>query len=476
MDLSHNKIRYLRSISFEQLSLLQYIDLRYNEISSSKFFRFYQRPIILQSPGCFLLGHNSLKYIFTDNFRKQIQVKFIDFSFNEITSLSRYSFRGLNFSQISLSGNKLRKIDLNHFYINQELQELDVSNNFIVNITNEESIQLSTLKTANLSHNNLTNIFPTIISQLPTLKKIDLSYNRLSDFESLTSLLNQSLRIYAEGNPWECSCNSSVLYRQLSGKHTFACRDGGDKCLVCATPANLTGILIQNTCSEPKSTEPTNTQPSQTQFTNTEHSNLITILSIISGILATTLFGAGIGWKINQRKLKNCSSVKSSQKHSNQEIELGNNKAVNFYNSTAQYSFKAPPPKHSQILSPIQALSPAPRQDGFHQVHAKMKAENNQTAHQNMEYSKEINDVYMNQINLQQKNKLSAHDGKQDYVNINVTAHQTQIQRGNEEYDKSKSNRVHNPFYEAENYYNVTPGSNPSYCDKEESLYVQPMN
>ena len=121
LDLSQNKIDDLRSRSFWRLNSLRYIDLRYNEISSIHHgnrwsFIFNWSPIILQSPGCFLLGHNSLEYflsrdyIFDEYIRIQTQAQFIDFSFNKITYLSRNNFQSFNFSQMSLSGNKLKKL------------------------------------------------------------------------------------------------------------------------------------------------------------------------------------------------------------------------------------------------------------------------------------------------------------------------------------------------------------------------------
>ena len=438
LDLSYNKISHFNFNSIEQLLSLQYIDLRYNAIG---YYYINVTSATLQTPGCLLLGHNlqgdNFEY---QNYSERLQIPFIDFSFNNISTLSRNFYKGFNFSQISLSGNKLRKIDLNYFYINQELQELDVSNNFIVNITNEDAIPLSSLKNVNLSHNNLTNIFPNIISQLASLEELDLSFNRLIDFESFMSVSNLSLRIYGEGNPWKCNCNSSVLYQKLSGKHTFACRDGGDECLYCATPSNLTGVLIQNTfCLEPKSTKPTTTQSSNTQPTSTGISNLTTILLIVFGILAIILLSIGIDWKIRQRSNKKGLITKFKQEHSNQETQLANNKAVTTSDSTVQHPLKAD------------------------------QRSDDATGNGNM---------YQNLNNLQQKDKLSAFDDKNDYVDVDVIAHQEQISSGgrNENTYQNHSSHVDSPLPTAENLYDVTPDCNLSYGENGESFYVQPVN
>ena len=224
---------------------------------------------------------------------------------------------------------------------------------------------------------------------------------------------------------------------------------------------------MQNTCSEPQSTEPT----------NTEHSNLTTMLLISCGILALILLGAGIGWKLRYRISKNDSNINPKRKNPNQEAQLPNSKADASHDSTAVNLFEAPPLKHSQMLSSNQLHSPAAYPGEFLQVHADMGGENNEKADKRSDDSKEFDHTYLNQFNLQQKDKLSAHDDEH-YVNIDVTARQAHMQSRsrNEEYYKNKSKHVHTSLYKAENYYNVTSGSDLNYNEKEESLYAQPMN
>jgi len=109
-------------------------------------------------------------------------IEYLDLSDNYIASLPSHAFAGLpNLVQLNLSRNNISSIEPGAFAGLPNLVQLNLSRNNISSIEPGAFTGLPKVKRINLGHNNISKIDYTIFRNLPNLKELDLRDNPLSE-------------------------------------------------------------------------------------------------------------------------------------------------------------------------------------------------------------------------------------------------------------------------------------------------------
>lgn len=187
----------------------------------------------LDGPVSVLFERNRLKRILSIDTSDVIEA--LSFDGNVIEALSPYAFQGLvNLKVLSISGNRLDKIGHHDLQTSKSsdglvLEELDLSDNFLVHVDDDafeqlpmlrilrmsnnpiHMLDLSTIQALNsvhglrvlrLSHTQLTSLPPKqLVNPLRSLQELDLSYNRLTEVPEALQNAEHLLRLNLDGNP-----------------------------------------------------------------------------------------------------------------------------------------------------------------------------------------------------------------------------------------------------------------------------------
>ncbi|CRK97135.1 CLUMA_CG010532, isoform A [Clunio marinus] len=178
-------------------------------------FQHYPNAEILYAAN---LGLKTLSRALFENANRLVDVHLEG---NNLTGLDEFLFHGaVNLRRIVLSNNQITTMgkdtfkkmivkSLNAFDnpYQRKLEEIDLSNNQLMDLEYETFSQLNSLKILLLAHNNIKlkfGLFPVL------LKKLDLSYNQLRDF-TLRQLINSQMleELKLNGNFFE---NASIEY------------------------------------------------------------------------------------------------------------------------------------------------------------------------------------------------------------------------------------------------------------------------
>ncbi|XP_048083495.1 toll-like receptor 13 isoform X1 [Alosa alosa] len=201
IDISHNKIKGIKSEDFQNLTHLETLNISYNSISYVEKGAF-RDLISLTELG---LSSNRLSIITKEFFQGLTNLKVLLLDKNNISTTENSSFSVFHHLEcVKLSENKLTDMKLMQpIFRIQTLNEIHIASN---NISNFQSINVSNsslrLQILNLAHNPL-NIFRISEDIFPYLQAINLSYcfsNRNSEWEVLnTSFFRNVKRLEMAG-------------------------------------------------------------------------------------------------------------------------------------------------------------------------------------------------------------------------------------------------------------------------------------
>jgi Leucine-rich repeat (LRR) protein len=222
LDLSRNKLEYLRNDSFECLIDIQLIyldsnpiiqietstfykllklifirifgaslksfDLIFHDQTSLQTFSFKNNKISLNKKVIFdkltklqtlELDSNNINYIYDNTFEGLRSLKFLGLASNDITYLEENSFMHLrNLRLLDLSNNKIKTINPLIFKNLIFLNTLYMKNNGIIDIKNNTFMFLNTLNDLDLSYNNIYYLDHSFVKNL-ALITLDLRNNKL---------------------------------------------------------------------------------------------------------------------------------------------------------------------------------------------------------------------------------------------------------------------------------------------------------
>ncbi|XP_044258031.1 chaoptin isoform X2 [Tribolium madens] len=229
LNLKGNKIASIAYESFQNLPELEDLDLAYNSISTLDFNIFDQ----VGSLGMFHvnMSHNklinlavaaSIPFEQDTGFGGLQNIKVLDLSFNNITSVAKQFFRPVELSLtqlyfghnkllnatkelfgnmphlqiLDLSHNSLYELDFDTFRNTKKLQLLDTSHNRISEVPNDLFKFLGNLRIVDFSHNRLRSL-PDNLFRETGLERLDVSHNLLAKLP-LTSLSISSAETLCE--------------------------------------------------------------------------------------------------------------------------------------------------------------------------------------------------------------------------------------------------------------------------------------
>ncbi|CAH1974465.1 unnamed protein product [Acanthoscelides obtectus] len=212
LNLSLNSISAVEENAFKGLDYLEFLDLSSNKLTvlNEKVFL----PVI--SLVDLSLSHN---YINTLDTITSSSLKYLDVSYCEIYTVSRYSLTNLpKLSRLSLARNFISYLP--DSWTGDRVTELDVSGCRIKSI------------------NNMT------FKQMYYLKKLDLSSNRLSHVEP--DFFPQNLQLVKlDDNQWRCDCPKlKAMYEELY------MNGGRTESLICDSPEEATGLTWRDACAK----------------------------------------------------------------------------------------------------------------------------------------------------------------------------------------------------------------------------------
>ena len=208
LHLNDNQFIAFRSIDFNQLGNLTFLDLSNNPHACPYELPFQMKPlakletvllvnISLKSIDSFLFKHNyklttiNVNYnnicdVSYDSFSNLKNLTTLDLSSNQISDLDNRTFLGLdNLVSIYLNDNKLTKISPGTFSNLGKLQNLIMNDNSISEIDSSAFTGCSSLGNLILFNNRMTKLSPRTFSGL-TINMINLANNQITQLDNLT--------------------------------------------------------------------------------------------------------------------------------------------------------------------------------------------------------------------------------------------------------------------------------------------------
>ncbi|MGH0152374.1 UNVERIFIED_CONTAM: hypothetical protein FKN15_058290 [Acipenser sinensis] len=223
---------------FRPVTNIRNLDISYNQLTSlgSEQFRGLRK---LQSLH---LRSNSLRNIPVRIFQDCRNLEFLDMGYNRIRSLARNVFAGLiRLKELHLEHNQFSKLNLALFPRLVSLQFLYLQWNKISVIGQTMSWTWSSLQKLDLSGNEIEAFSgPSVFQCVPNLQTLNLDSNKLTFIgqEILDSWISLNT-ISLTGNTWECSQNICSLVNWLK-----SFRGWRDNTVICASPKDLQGVNV----------------------------------------------------------------------------------------------------------------------------------------------------------------------------------------------------------------------------------------
>jgi Leucine-rich repeat (LRR) protein len=154
-----------------------------------------------------------------------------------------------------LTMKRMRKtqLPLDFFSYQNQLENLDLSENELLDLDDNFFVHLQNLGRVNLASNQLQRVPVTL--NLPRIQEIDLYDNRLTSFPDTLAMSfaspSSALRsLHLNKNPWNCDCGVASLGRWLvrqdgnNGFRTVCQGINNFTCPVCQSPENLKGVSL----------------------------------------------------------------------------------------------------------------------------------------------------------------------------------------------------------------------------------------
>ena len=247
-NLSHNSIKTIGQNLFFNFIDLEILDLSHNLITGS-FVPSYFSTTRLRYLS---LSNNQIRRINTSENSVQFRwaLTILDLSFNNLSRLSAENINDFpNLQTLRIDHNQLETLDISWFAPAQFLRSLHASGNLITHVTMSGPTAFRNLTLINVAMNKIAQLHTEIFFQLTTLTKLDISFNDLTSINPIENSTNVSRTIFAEGNPWHCSCILTQIYNDLKDNNIILACKTESECLYCETPASFHGILVKNACS-----------------------------------------------------------------------------------------------------------------------------------------------------------------------------------------------------------------------------------
>lgn len=191
--LAHNGITQINKSAFLSTQKIRSIDLQFNKISKIERGTF-DCPDLVE----LRLNNNELKALEDNTFEGASYLKILVLDYNQIEAVSKEAFNGLeSLQELSVSHSKITILEKGTFSENRKLEDLDLSQN-LIEVIHEGIFAFNLLlNDINLSSNKIVAISPEAFNRLQNLNSLDLRNNfcfKKDEILEDLSLMEESLK------------------------------------------------------------------------------------------------------------------------------------------------------------------------------------------------------------------------------------------------------------------------------------------
>ncbi|NXJ86828.1 TLR7 protein, partial [Trogon melanurus] len=245
LDFSKNRIDLLYSTAFEELKLLEVLDLSNNEhyflVEGATHVLSFMKNLVhlkklmmngneiatttntgMESKSLQILEFrgNRLNVLWMDGnakylsfFKNLSRLEQLDISFNSLSFLPPGVFEAMppELKILNLTNNQLKSFKWGELHYLKKLQTLDLSNNLLSTVPRELSNCSSTLQELMLRNNRIQRLTKHFLRGAFTLKYLDLSSNKIEIIKKSSfpeNVINNLKMLLLHGNPFKCNCEA----------------------------------------------------------------------------------------------------------------------------------------------------------------------------------------------------------------------------------------------------------------------------
>ncbi|NXN92878.1 TLR7 protein, partial [Rhinopomastus cyanomelas] len=245
LDFSNNRIDLLYSTAFEELKLLEILDLSNNEhyflaegvsheLSFMKNLAHLKKLMMnengistsintgMESPSLKILEFrgNRLDILWMDGnsrylsfFRNLSRLEQLDISFNKLSFLPRGVFEAmpLDLKILNLTNNMMKSFNWGSLHYLKKLVTLDLSNNLLATVPRQLSNCSSTLRKLMLRNNRIQQLTKHFLRGAFKLEHLDLSSNKIEVIKKSSfpeNVINRLKTLLLHNNPFKCNCDA----------------------------------------------------------------------------------------------------------------------------------------------------------------------------------------------------------------------------------------------------------------------------
>ena len=222
LNLKGNRLETLPENIFQDLSMLESLDLGRNELTEISDLHLSG----LTKLTYLGLARNRITELTVNATTNLKNLRKLDLSNNFFEIIPEETFQGLSsLTRLDISKNRLFTLFVKQFSGNRRLTELNVSLNKIKYIRNETFISNRSLKRIDFFKNRLKSVSALNFKGLEEIEEVNLGFNYLKEFSIKNELPNSLKRLSLNGNPLECHSSNLRLSKRLKTVVVGQCKD-----------------------------------------------------------------------------------------------------------------------------------------------------------------------------------------------------------------------------------------------------------
>ncbi|XP_066542439.1 toll-like receptor 7 [Hoplias malabaricus] len=275
LDLSYNKIDLAYDYAFSELKSLEVLDLSFNphyftvsgvthnlnfmrnlpklrvlNMSSNSIFTLTTKRMYSSSLNELQFQDNHLgqmwkvnDWMYDNLFQNLTNLTYLDISRNLITKIPKRVYRCMpkTLRKFRLAHNGLNDLEWDEMKRFTHLEELILSFNHLVNISENISVSIPNLRYLDLRYNWISQLKDDFLIGAINLQRLDLSHNRMTVINAST-FPNNSYKLWLHGNPFHCTCEIMEFVHWINNSEVKVQRLATS--VTCRMPRSVKGRLV----------------------------------------------------------------------------------------------------------------------------------------------------------------------------------------------------------------------------------------